>query len=372
MKLRGWIGSLLLFAAVGGIAAGLTAWKRSTEAAAGQRAAGQPEPMEAVTAAVAEAREHARSTVAIGTVLALRSITLRNELEGTVREAALVPGSVVEEGTVLVALDVRVEEAELAAGEAEVRLAETLLDRMEKASENRGASAVDVDRARAQRDVAAANVARIRAVIDRKTLRAPFRAHVGMTDVHVGQYLEAGSELTTLQGVDDAVHVDFQVPQAVAAGLQLGDSVEVLSAPDASAAQAEIVAVDARVDPRTRSALVRARLAGAQPLPTPGASVRVRVPVGAPVAGVSVPVSALRRGPEGDHVFVLEDDGQGALRAHSRRVDVLAVLGDAVVLGQGVEVGEQVAASGSFKLREGVKTAVVPEPQPATAVADEK
>jgi membrane fusion protein (multidrug efflux system) len=367
MKLRGWIGSLLLFAAVGGVAAGLTAWKRSTEAAANQRAASQPEPMEAVTSAVAEAREHERSTVAIGTVLALRSITLRNELEGTVREAALVPGTVVEEGTVLVALDVQVEQAELAAGEAEVRLAETLLERMQKASENRGASAVDVDRARAQRDVSLAHVERMRAVIERKTLRAPFRAHVGMSDVHVGQYLEAGTELTTLQGVDEAVHVDFQVPQAVAAGLALGDLVEVLAAPQGSAAQAEIVAVDARVDPQTRSALVRALLAGAAPLPTPGASVRVRVPVGGPVAGVAVPVSALRRGPEGDHVYVLEVDEQGALRAHSRRVDVLAVLGDAIVLGQGLEVGEQVAASGSFKLREGVLVAVVPDPTAAVA-----
>jgi membrane fusion protein (multidrug efflux system) len=367
MKRRGWIGSLLLFTAVGAVAAGLAAWKRSAEAAAGQRAASQPEPMEAVTAAVAVAREHERSTVAIGTVLALRSITLRNEIAGTVREAALVPGSVVEEGTVLVALDVDVEQAELAAGEAEVRLAETLLERMQKASENRGASAVDVDRARAQRDVSLAQVARARAVIERKTLRAPFRAHVGMSDVHVGQYLEAGTELTTLQGVDDAVHVDFQVPQAVAAGLELGDVVEVLSGPQAPAAPAEIVAVDARVDPNTRSALVRARLAAAGPLPTPGASVRVRVPVGGPLTGVSVPVSALRRGPEGDHVYVLEADAQGALRAHSRRVDVLAVLGDAIVLGQGVEVGEQVAASGSFKLREGVLTVVVPDPTTAMA-----
>jgi membrane fusion protein (multidrug efflux system) len=146
----------------------------------------------------------------------------------------------------------------------------------------------------------------------------------------------------------------------------VGGQVEVLSAPQA-AAQAEIVAVDARVDRNTRSALVRARLASSGPLPAPGASVRVRVPVGEPVQGVAVPVSALRRGPTGDHVYVLEADPQGALRAHLRRVDVLAVLGDAIVLGSGVSAGEQVAASGSFKLREGVLVAVVPDPTTATA-----
>lgn len=367
MKLRGWIGSLLLFVAVGAVAAGLTAWKRASLAAADERAAAQPEPMEAVTAAVAQAREHERSTVAIGTVLALRSITLRNELEGTVRETALEPGAIVEEGAVLVALDVDVEQAELAALEAETRLAETLLERMQKASENRGASAIDVDRARAQRDVAKAHVERIRAVIERKTVRAPFRARLGLSDVHVGQYLDAGTELATLQGVDEAVHVDFHVPQAVAAALVVGGKLGVLAAPGAPAAEAEIVAVDARVDRQTRSAMVRALWTANGPLPSPGASVRVQVPVGKPVQGVAVPVSALRRGPSGDHVYVLQADEQGALRAHLRRVEVAAVLGDAIVLSEGLEAGEQVAVSGSFKLREGVLVAVVPDSTPAVA-----
>jgi membrane fusion protein (multidrug efflux system) len=152
----------------------------------------------------------------------------------------------------------------------------------------------------------------------------------------------------------------------VAAALAVGATVEVLSAPGAPAAPATIVAVDARVDVHTRSAMVRALL-DAQPLPAPGASVRVRVPVGEPMNGVAVPVSALRRGPMGDHVFVLEPDAQGALRAHLRRVEVAAVLGEVVVLGGGVRAGEQVAASGSFKLREGVLCAVVPDPSSATA-----
>ena len=63
----------------------------------------------------------------------------------------------------------------------------------------------EVDQARAARDVAQAQVARTRAVIARKTIRAPFRARVGIADVHPGQYLNEGTQLTTLQGVDDAV-----------------------------------------------------------------------------------------------------------------------------------------------------------------------
>ena len=360
-----WIASTLLLGSIAGTALALAGWKDASEEAQAQAAASQPEPLEAVADAVAQAREHVATTTAIGTVLALRSITLENEIEGTVREVHLPTGEVVEAETVLVALDVSVEEAELRAQEAQAELAATLLERVQRASERNGASAADVDRARAERDVALANVARTRAVIARKTIRAPFRARVGMADVHPGQYLAQGTELTTLQGVDDAVHVDFTVAQRAAAALAVGDEVAVVTLADAPPLQARIVAIDARVDPATRNALVRARIEGAERAPAPGSSVRVRVPLGAPRQAVAVPVSALRRGPAGDHVFVLEADEQGQVRAHARRVTGGPVLGEEVVIEEGLAAGERVAASGSFKLYDGVLVAVA-EPNGAT------
>ena len=87
-----------------------------------------------------------------------------------------------------------------------------------KLSEQRAVSAEEVDSTRAARDVALAQIARIKATIDRKTIRAPFRARVGISDVHPGQYLSEGTYLTSLQGVDASAYVDFAVAQQVAAG----------------------------------------------------------------------------------------------------------------------------------------------------------
>jgi len=356
------IGSSILLLTVAAVATALAAWKRESLRKADDAAAHQPEPVQVITVALSETRPHGRSATSVGTVMALQSITLRNELAGTVKEVSLVPGAVVEEGAVLVALDVSVEEAERKAEEAEAALAETLLGRMQRASESHGASAMDVDRAKATRDVALARVARSQAVIDRKTLRAPFRARVGMTDVHVGRYLTEGTELTTLQGVDDAVYVDFTVAQGVAAGLREGELVEIYTAEQAAPITAKIAALDARVDPNTRNAMVRARIEG--DAPSPGASVRVRVPVGLPRRVVVVPVSALRKGPGGDHVFVLAPDESGKMRAHLRQVQSGPVLGDEVAILSGIAAGDEVAASGSFKLREAVLVAV------ANAAAD--
>lgn len=356
---RNGIRSAMLIAAVVSVGVGLSAWKLASAEAAQAAAANQPEPMEVVTAAVAASHEHRETTTSIGTVLATRSVALRNEVPGTVAEVELTSGRIVDQGAVLVALDVSVEQAELRALQARAELARTTLERYERMAGRQAVSAIELDNARAEYDIARAEMARVEAIIDRKTIRAPFRARVGLADVHRGQFLEAGTLLTTLQGVDDAVHVDFSVSQTVAAGLASGDVVEVVVGQDVDVpVPAWIVAVDARVDASTRNALIRARIESAGGRLTPGASVGVRVPVGGVQSVVVVPASGLRRGPAGDHVFVLSDGADGHTRAHVRSVQAGPLLGRDVVIVSGLEAGERVAASGSFKLREGVLVSV--------------
>lgn len=357
------ISAVLLLAAIVALGAGLVAWKHAAALEAGAATADRPEPRETVTVAVAKSFEHRQQTTAIGTVLALRSITLRNELAGTVSEVRFAPGRIVEAGAVLVRLDVSVEAAELKAQEAQAALARTTLERVQQAYRNRAISEVEVDRAAAERDIAQATIARIQATIARKTIRAPFRARVGLADIHPGQYLNEGTWLTTLQGVDDAVHVDFAVAQPVAAALRVGQAVDVFMAEGAAPVAARIAALDARIDPATRNAMVRARIEGADRAPAPGASVRVRVPVGPTRQAVAVPVSALRKGPEGDHVFVIMPDSHGEPRAHRRPVESGTLLGDEIAVYAGLAPGEQVAASGAFKLRENVLVAIADDPQ---------
>ncbi|MBA2490799.1 MAG: efflux RND transporter periplasmic adaptor subunit [Gammaproteobacteria bacterium] len=354
MKTTVWIGSALLLVTVTGIGAGLAAWKYDAMQAADAASANQPEPMETVTVAIAKQRAYRPTTTSIGTVLALRSITLRNEVPGTVQHVDLAPGQIVDAGTVLVALDVSVEQAELRAQQAQSALAQTMLERMQHLSQNRAVSETEVDQALAERDVALAQVARIEAIIARKTIRAPFRARIGLADVHPGQYLGQGTRLTTLQGVADAAHVDFQVAQQVAASLHVGDTVEIFMG-DSSPAMASIVAIDPRIDPLTRNATVRARVEGA---PRAGASVRVSVPVGPSHMAVAIPVNALRKSPAGDHVFVIARDERGKPRAQLRPVESGEVLGDQVLIRMGIAAGERVAASGSFKLNDETLVAI--------------
>jgi len=358
---RGWIASSSLLVTVLATGAGLAAWKVASIREADAAATSKPEPAESVAVAVAKPRDHRETVTSIGTVLAMRSVTLRNEIAGTVSEVALSPGQIVEAGTVLVRLDVSVEKAELQAQQAQAALARTLLRRSQQAQKIRAVSAMEVDRAGAERDVAVAQIARTQAVIARKTIRAPFRARVGLADVHRGQYLETGTVLTTLQGIDDSAHVDFTVAQRVAAGLRKGDDVRVSVTGDDTPHTGTIIAVDARVDPATRNASVRARIEGGSDGPAPGASVRVEVQDGPSRSAVVVPVGAVRKGPAGDHVFVIARGEDGRTRARVRPVQSGPVLDDEVLILGGLSAGERVAAAGSFKLREAALVAVAEE-----------
>ncbi|OQW47407.1 MAG: efflux transporter periplasmic adaptor subunit [Nitrospira sp. HN-bin3] len=363
MTPKNWIGSIVLVLFVILLGIGLASWKYGSLQTEQAASANQPEPSEAVTVAVARTIDHRPHTTSIGTVLALRSISLKNELAGTVREVRLTPGRIVEAGTLLVALDVSVEEADLRAQEAQVALAKTILNRRQNLSQELATTQEEVDRARADLDVAQAQIARTKAIIAKKTIRAPFRAKVGIADVHPGQYLDEGTLLTTLQGVADAVHVDFAVPQQVAGGLQVGETVEVMNAGHAQPITAKITAIDARVDPTTRNAMVRARIEGSTTVPAPGASVRVRIPVGSMRKVVAIPVNALRKGPGGDQVFVVAQGPDGQTRVRARHVESGPMSGDEIIIYEGLMADEQVAAVGSFKLRDGALVVIAQVPE---------
>lgn len=362
------IRSLVLLATVAVTAAALAGWKQHSLQAAEAAGASQPEYSELVSAAYAHVTEYHPSTIAVGTVVALRSVTVSNEVAGTVRQATLHPGAIVEAGSVLLALDVSVEQAELKAQQAKSRLADTRLQRLQQLYGDNAVSKDDVDGAIAERDVAHAEVERLQAIIERKTIRAPFRSRVGISNVHTGQYLNAGTPVTTLQSVSDTVHIDFQVPQQVAAQLREGQLVELIGSTDATGS-ARIVAIDSRVNPATRNAMIRARIDQGALAAAPGSSVKLRVPVGQAQTAVSVPVAALRTGPTGDHVFLLAKDKKGQLRAKQQFVKAGPIQGDTILILDGLQQGEQVATSGSFKLRDAVAVSVADETHTAMQTA---
>jgi membrane fusion protein (multidrug efflux system) len=317
-------------------------------------------------------------------VVSLRSVQVRNEVAGRVRTVRFESGAIVEEGEALLELDDATERADLDAARASVRVAEASLEaaevrvglagrevaRLEGASQARAAAATELDRAKAELDSAQAErqrlaaeidqararVAQIEAQLEKMVLRAPFRARAGLRWVHEGQYLPEGTDVVALENVSDRIYLDFPIPQEYASRAVPGATVmaesEVLG-PEPT--RIEVVAADAEVNRETRNLRVRAVVENRDGRLRPGMFVQVRVPVEEPRTYTVVPVTAVRRLSYADYLFVVTPGQQpGSLRARQRAVKLGVTVGDRVIVLEGVSAGETIAATGSFKLRDGV------------------
>jgi membrane fusion protein, multidrug efflux system len=355
-----WVAVLL---AIGGTAGGLGYYKYAEITAAIAAAEAFPEPQEAVEAVRVRRGEWAASTRAVGTVVALRQVELRNELPGTVVEIGFASGDIVEAGQVLVRLDTSQEGAALAAAQAEARLASVVFDRRDRLRSSDAVSALDIDRAREELAAATARVTSLEAGIAKKTLLAPFRARVGLTDLQPGAYLDEGTRIAMLQGVDDDAFVDFSLPQDMAAAIRSGVSVSLGGAQiPGSSVSAEIVAEDASIDATNRAVRFRAIARGLGEVLRPGAFVDVVAVIAPPRPALLVPLTAVRRAPYGEHVFVLVEE-EGKSRARQRVMQTGGVQGTDIVVTDGLAEGELIAGAGSFKLREGLLVQITDPPE---------
>jgi membrane fusion protein (multidrug efflux system) len=347
-----------------GIVGGLSYYKYAQISAA--MAASFPEPQESVESVRVRSGEWAPTARAVGTVVALRQVELRNELAGSVVEIGFKSGDIVEAGQVLVRFDVRQEQAMLTAAEAEAEMARLTFERRKKLRASQTVSAQELDEAQQQLAANNARVLNLKVGIEKKTITAPFRARVGLTDLQPGAYLDVGSTIAMLQGVGDDAYVDFSLPQDNATSLHPGATVTLSTAQfPGRSVTAEIVAEDATVDGSNRTVRFRTLVKGLGEALRPGAFVDVDAVIGAPQSALFVPLTAVRRAPYGQLVYALvEEDGK--LRARQRIVQTGPVQGDDIAILSGLSEGELIAAAGSFKLREGL---LVVTDQPADAAA---
>ncbi len=359
---------LVVLVAIAGISAGLGVYKLNELSAAKTAEEATPEMAVAVASVKARRGEWSASTRAIGTVVAVRQLELRNEIAGTIAELGFTSGAVVEKDQMLVQFDVRQERAALAASEAEARLAKLTFERRESLRNSAAFSPQELDKAREDMAAATARAKNLEVAIDKKRIVAPFRARIGITNLQPGAYLDVGAQIATLQGLDADAYVDFALPQDSAAAIKQGTVVALTGVGlPTGAATAKIVAEDDSVSSASRTVRFRAVATGLGERLRPGTFVDVTATTSAPRETVLIPLAAVRRSPQGQHVFALVTE-DGKLRARQRAVVTGPVVKDEIAVEKGLKAGELIAASGSFKLRDGAL--VQAEPTPAAAAGE--
>ena len=333
-------------------------------------------PPEAVTTVVAEQEEWPATLSAIGTVAAVQGVTVSADLPGTVERILFESGQAVRAGDVLAVLDTRQEQAQLTAVEARLELARLTFGRMQGLLQERVISRAEFDRATAEFRQSEAQLGEIRAVIQRKTIRAPFSGVLGLRQVNLGQYLAGGDPLVTLQALNP-IHVNFGVPQQSASLVPVGRSIRITTdaagASEGSVRSGRVTAIDSLVDEATRNIQVQATLPNPGGTLRPGMFVQTEVALGPGRPVIALPASAINYAPYGDSVFIVSemkaDDGRTYRGVRQQVVTLGPARGDQIAVLSGIKPGEEVVTSGLFKLRNGAAVQINNSVRPANSPA---
>ncbi len=331
-------------------------------------------PPESVTSAAVEAAQWEQSREAIGSLVAVRGVTVGSELAGVIREIGFESGATVRRGAMLARLDTGTEQAQLAAARADAALAKANLTRARALRAGEANSPADLDAAVARAEQTSATVASLETTIAKKTIRAPFDGRVAIRQVELGQAVAAGAPIASLHTVTP-MYAEFSLPQQALAELAIGQRARLrLDAFPGERWEGQVTIVNPEVDPATRNVRVRATFPNADGRLRPGMYVAVEVLSGERRPVLLVPATAVIFAPYGDSVFVLEEkrdeaSGKTAMVARQVFVRLGERRGDFVVVTQGLSTGQRVASSGAFKLRNGAAVVVNESLAPAAELA---
>jgi membrane fusion protein (multidrug efflux system) len=320
-------------------------------------------PPETVTTAVARTESWESLLTAVGSLEAVRGVMVTAELTGKVVDIAFQPGTVVKAGDLLAKQDTSTEEAQLRAAEATAALAKSNFDRMRELLSRKIISQSEYDNSEAQYKQAMAQCDNIRTVIAKKNIRAPFSGRLGIRLINLGQVLNEGQAIVSLQSLDP-IFVNFLLPQQELANLQPGLTVRVTTdALPGQTVEGKITALNPQIDASTRNIRIQATLENAQERLRPGMFVNVAVVLPARDKVLAIPATAVLYAPYSDSVFVVEER-KGEKTAQPIKVvrQQFAQLGekrgDFVSVVNGLKEGEAVVSTGVFKLRNGQEVVV--------------
>ncbi len=333
--------------------------------------ASAPVPAATVSAMTAEDQEWQPQISAVGTLRAVRGVDVTTEVAGLVRSIEFKSGDEVKSGQVLVQLNADSDVAQLHALEAAADLASTVYERDKQQLAAEVISKAQVDTDAADLKSKRAQVAQQSALVEKKTIRAPFAGKLGITTVNPGQYLNAGDKVVTLQTIDP-IFIDFNLPQQQLPQVTLAQKVFLTTdAYPGVTFEGKINAINPRVDPSTRNVQIEATVPNAKRQLLPGMFATVKVNSGDQQRYLTLPQTAITYNPYGSTVYVVKPSdkkdakGQPQLTAQQVFVTPGPTRGDQVAILKGVEPGAQVVTSGAVKLKNGMPVVINNAIQPS-------
>jgi membrane fusion protein (multidrug efflux system) len=371
--MKKWIAAMLLLALVlFGSVLGFNQFKQQKIA---EFMANRPVPQSPVEVVEVQTRDWQSQIAAIGLIEPSQGIKLSTSVSGLVSKIHFSSGEQVKPGQLLVELDRAVEQANLAAAQNRLPAAQSSFDRNQQLYQRNSVSKVALDDAEAEYLTLQSQINSLQAVIDRREIRAPFEGVVGLREVHLGEYLQPGEEITRLESLD-AMLIRFSVPQKNLEQLKIG--MRVLIDTDAYAErrfEGSITAIDAAISRDSGVVHVQAQIANNDRLLRAGMFASVAILQPKITGALVIPTRAINFSLYGELLYVLVEKGEGdntQLSVEQRSITVAERQGEWSRVSRGLNADERVVTSGQVRLRNGAPVKLVDDgviaPGLATAV----
>ena len=320
-------------------------------------------PPQTVSTAVVAMQDWQPRIEAVGSLRAVNGADLSFEVSGIVNEIRFNSGDDVAAGAVLVTLRAENDISRLEALQATAALSQINYQRDQQQFKIKAVSQATVDADAANLKNALAQVAEQQAMVNKKTLRAPFAGHLGVRAVDVGQYISAGTQVVTLQALDP-IYVDFFLPQQALNQVRLQQEVALkIDTYPNQTFTGTINAINPKVDAATRNVQIRAVLKNPDHKLLPGMYATIEIAAGNTQRYLTLPQTAVAYNPYGETVYVIDDKGKGAdgqpqLVARQTFITTGPTRGDQVAVLSGVEEGQTIVTAGQMKLHNGSPVAI--------------
>ena len=332
-----------------------------------------PVPVVAVTASSEAMPQYLDG---IGSLAAVHQVTVSPEVGGRVVKILFDVGADVKKSALLVQLDDGPELGDLQVYQAQARLAQANLQRTEQLARQDFATKQTLDQNKSELEQANAWIAKTQAIIGQKQVYAPFDGKLGVRQIELGQYLQAGSPIVTLTDLD-VLYVNFTLPEQDRGRVDVNQSVEVrVDAYPDHVFPAKITTIEPQIDPQTRTLRVQGTLSNPDHSLLPGMYANARVALPPVPDVVTVPETAVYATAYGDSVYVIQPDdaakepakdGKPALKAVQTFVTAGTRHDNKVAILKGLKAGDQVVKEGQNRLHNGAAVVISPDSGPLKA-----
>lgn len=301
---------------------------------------------------VAEPEVFENKIFTTGTIIANEEIDLNSEVSGKIVQLSLKEGRSVDKGQLLIKINDRELQAQLQRAKYRQNLAEEREERQTKLLERGGISQEDYDATLNELNVLKAEADLINAQIEKTEIRAPFNGNVGLKYVSEGSYISPSTRIATLQSLDP-IKIDFSIPERYSGVVEVGDKLTFTVQGAEGEFEAEIYAIEPRIDRQTRTLNIRALGDNPDGQLLPGAFANLNLVLQEIEDALLIPTIAVVPDLEGQKVFLYNKG-----KVEENRVNIGIRTEDNVQITQGIAAGDTVLTTGLLQVREGTEVKI--------------